>query len=33
MIFGQSIKAEVLQSVLNGDEICRFAIYLPEIAD
>lgn len=33
MIFSQSIKAEVLQSVLNGDEVCRFAIYLPQTAD
>jgi len=33
MIFNQSIKAEVLQSVLNGDEVCRFAIYLPEIKE
>lgn len=30
IIFGQSLKAEVLNSVLNGDDICRFAIYLPE---
>jgi len=33
MIFGQSIKAEVLQSVLNGDDVCRFAIFLPEKKD
>lgn len=30
IIFGQSMKAEVLKSVLKGDDICRFAIYLPD---
>ena len=29
VIFGQTLKADVLQSVLNGDMICRFAIHLP----
>jgi len=31
-IFGQPIKTEVLESVLKGDDRCRFAIYLPEPA-
>jgi predicted hydrocarbon binding protein len=30
IIFGQPVKAEVLESVLKGDDICRFAIYLPD---
>ena len=30
VIFGQPIHAEVLQTVLQGDPVCRFAIYLPE---
>ncbi len=30
IIFEQPIEAEVLQSVLNGDFICQFAIHLPE---
>jgi hypothetical protein len=30
VIFGQSLRAEVLESVLQGDDVCRFAIYLPE---
>lgn len=30
VIFDQKLRAEVLQSVLYGDSICRFAIYLPE---
>ena len=30
VIFGQTLKADVLQSVLNGDLVCRFAIHLPE---
>lgn len=29
VIFGQSLKAKVLESVLRGDARCRFAIYLP----
>jgi len=32
VIFGQPIHAEVLQNVLQGDPVCRFAIYLPEKA-
>lgn len=32
VIFGQSLKVEVLESVLNGDLQCRFAIYLLESA-
>jgi hypothetical protein len=30
IIYGQPLKSEVLQSVLKGDMLCRFAIYLPE---
>lgn len=30
VIFEQKLKAEVLQSVLKGDDRCRFAIHLPE---
>jgi hypothetical protein len=30
IIFGQPLHAEVLESVLMGDERCRFAIHLPE---
>ncbi len=30
VIYGQKLKAEVLQSVLKGDLKCRFAIHLPE---
>ena len=30
-IFDQKLKAEVLQSVLKGDSVCRFAIYIPEL--
>ena len=30
IIFGQTLQAEVLESVLNGDFRCRFAIHLPE---
>ncbi len=29
VIFGRPVKAEVLQTVLNGDPICRFAIHIP----
>jgi len=29
VLFGQPLKSVVLKSVLNGDDICRFAIYLP----
>ena len=32
VIFGQTLKVDVLESVLKGDERCRFAIYLPEEA-
>ncbi len=30
VIFGQQVKAEVLQTVLNGDSNCRFAIHIPK---
>ena len=30
VIFGQTLQADVLESVLQGDEVCRFAIHLPE---
>ena len=30
MIFDQPLEAEVLESVLKGDDVCRFAIHLPE---
>jgi hypothetical protein len=30
MIFGQSLQADVLETVLQGDLRCRFAIHLPE---
>jgi hypothetical protein len=30
VIFAQPLQAEVLQSVLNGDPVCQFAINLPE---
>lgn len=30
IIYGQTLKADVLQSVLEGDMICRFAIHLPD---
>lgn len=30
IIFGQPLKAEVLKSVLKDDDMCRFAIYLPD---
>jgi hypothetical protein len=30
VIFGQSLQAEVLESILNGDPVCRFAIHLPD---
>lgn len=30
VIFGQSLQADVLESVLQGDDVCRFAIHLPE---
>jgi hypothetical protein len=32
IIFGQTLDAEVLESVLAGDEWCRFAIHLPDDA-
>ncbi|MFN2115210.1 MAG: hypothetical protein ACK2T6_05810 [Anaerolineae bacterium] len=31
-VFGRPLRAEVLESVLAGDDRCRFAIYLPEDA-
>jgi len=30
IIFGRSLRAEVLESVLKGDERCKFAIHLPQ---
>jgi len=30
VIFGQSINVDVLESVLKGDSICRFAIHIPD---
>lgn len=30
VVYQQKLKAEVIQSVLNGDLVCRFIIYLPE---
>lgn len=30
VVFGQPLRAEVLESALQGDNRCRFAIYLPE---
>jgi hypothetical protein len=30
VIFGRVLQADVLQSVLQGDPICRFAVHLPE---
>jgi len=32
VIFDQPVQAEVLQNVLQGDPVCRFAVYLPEEA-
>lgn len=32
VIFGQSLHAEVIHNVLQGDPVCRFAIHLPEEA-
>jgi hypothetical protein len=32
VIFKQPLKVEILESALNGDENCRFAIHLPEKA-
>ncbi len=32
VIFGQPLKADVLKSVLRGDDVCRFAIQLPNIS-
>ncbi len=29
VIFGETLEVQVLSSVLNGDDVCRFAIYLP----
>ncbi len=30
IIFGQTLKVEVLKSALKGDDCCRFAVHLPE---
>jgi hypothetical protein len=30
VIFGQDVKADVLQTVLGGDKICKFAIHIPK---
>jgi hypothetical protein len=30
VIFNQSVKADVIETVLKGDLVCRFAIYLPQ---
>lgn len=30
VIYGQTLKADVLESVLQGDAVCRFAIHIPE---
>jgi hypothetical protein len=30
MIFGQTLRADLVETVLNGDPWCKFAIYLPE---
>jgi len=30
IIFGRSVKADVIETVLKGDLICRFAIHIPE---
>jgi hypothetical protein len=30
VIFGQDVKADVLQTVLGGDPICKFAIHIPK---
>jgi hypothetical protein len=30
VIFGQALQADVIESVLQGDDVCRFAIHLPE---
>ncbi len=30
VIFGRSVKADVIETVLKGDLICRFAIHIPE---
>ena len=30
VIFGKPLKAQVLETVLQGDMWCKFAIYLPE---
>jgi len=30
VIYGEPINADVLQNVLNGDPVCRFAIHLPD---
>jgi hypothetical protein len=30
VIFGQKLKAEIVESVLRGDDWCKIAIHLPE---
>jgi hypothetical protein len=30
IIFGQPVKADVIETVLKGDSVCRFAIHIPE---
>jgi hypothetical protein len=30
VVFGQNVKADVLQTVLEGDPICKFAIHVPK---
>jgi hypothetical protein len=30
VIFGQPVKADVIQTVLKGDSLCRFAIHIPD---
>ena len=30
IVFDQPVRVDVLQSLLNGDPICKFAVYLPE---
>jgi hypothetical protein len=33
VIFGQTLQADVLESVLQGNDVCRFAIHLPELTE
>jgi hypothetical protein len=30
IVFGQPVKAEVIETVLKGDHVCRFAIFIPK---